>query len=63
MSTNTNKVCLRNAIHIASSSEVNTVEDGSLGPIQVSCNVVRFFHLATVLGLIEYFLAKVFKLS
>ncbi len=40
-----------------------TVGYGSLGPVRQSSVKVRFFHLATVAGLIPWRLASTFKLS
>jgi hypothetical protein len=45
-------VCRRNAMIRVSSSADSTVECGAAGPIGRSSGLVRFRHLATVLGLI-----------
>jgi hypothetical protein len=45
-------VCRRKATTIASSSIDSTVDVGSLGPVGKSATELRFFHLATVFGLI-----------
>jgi hypothetical protein len=45
-----------------SSTEVKTVERTSFGPIGASLAKERFFHLATVFGLIPYCSAKSFRL-
>jgi len=58
-----NKVCLRNATMIASSSADNTVDVGSFGPVFLSATELRFFHFATVLGLIPYRFARALRLS
>src|SRR6516162_2120164 len=47
-------VCLRKATAIASSSSAKTVERGSFGPMGASWTKDRFFHLATVLGLMPW---------
>ncbi len=47
---------------IASSSTVRTVELASFGPVGRSATVVRFFHLATVLGLMPWRLASALRL-
>ena len=47
----------------ASSSTVRTVDPASLGPVGRSETDVRFFHLATVLGLIPCRFASVLRLS
>ena len=46
-------VCLRKATITASSSMLRTVEAASLGPVGRSATDPRFFHLATVFGLIR----------
>jgi len=48
---------------IASSSIDNTVDFASLGPVGKSAVVARFFHFATVLGLIPWRRARVLRLS
>src|SRR5438128_952480 len=41
----------------------NTVEAGCFGPVDRSATELRFFHLATVFGLIPCRLARVLRLS
>jgi hypothetical protein len=53
----------RKAMITASSSTARTVDPASLGPVGRSETEVRFFHLATVLGLIPCRLASVLRLS
>ena len=48
---------------IASSSIESTVERGCLGPVRSSWTEGRFFHLATVFGLIPWRLASTLRLS
>jgi hypothetical protein len=48
------RVCRRNAPQTASCSDVSTVECGAFGPMGESWTKLRFFHLATVLGLRSY---------
>ena len=45
------------------SALVKTVDTGSWGPMGASYTVVRFFHLTTVLGVMEYLAASAFMLS
>jgi hypothetical protein len=51
-SSSVSRVCLQHATIGASSAGVNTAECGCFGPIGASLTCVRFFHFATVLGLI-----------
>ena len=62
-SSNDNSVCRRNVTQTASCSGVNTVECGTFGPMAASWTKRRFFHFATVLGLIEYRWASRFRLA
>ena len=48
---------------MASSSSESTVECGSLGPVRSSWTEGRFFHLATVFGLMPWRWARLLKLS
>src|SRR5215218_81071 len=56
-------VCLRKATIAASSSALKIVECVVLGPMAASCTVLRFFHLATVFGLMPYCPARALKLA
>ena len=56
-------VCLRKATMIASSSIESTVDFASFGPVFKSATEPRFFHLATVLGLMPYRLERLLRLS
>jgi hypothetical protein len=53
----------RKATTIASSSIDNIVDVGCLGPVGRSATERRFFHLATVFGLIPWRRARVLRLS
>jgi hypothetical protein len=48
---------------IASSSIDNTVDVGCFGPVGRSTTELRFFHLATVFGLIRWRRARVLRRS
>jgi hypothetical protein len=48
---------------MASSSTDKTVDFGSLGPVGRSLTELRFFHLATVFGLIPCRVARTLTLS
>ncbi len=56
-------VAYRNATMTASSSLDSNVDFGSLGPVLQSAVELRFFHLATVLGLMPWRVASCLKLS
>jgi hypothetical protein len=51
-SQNATSVCLRKATMMASSSSDKLVDFGSFGPVERSATEPRFFHFATVFGLI-----------
>lgn len=53
----------RNATMTASSPTDETVDFGSVGPVLRSDVDVRFFHFATVFGLIPYRLDSALRLS
>ena len=53
----------RNATTMASSSIESTVERGCLGPVRSSWPEGRFFHLATVFGLMPWCRASTLRLA
>jgi len=56
-------MCRRNATIIASSPAERTVDLGCRGPVGRSVTADRFFHLATVFGLIPWRLARALRLA
>ena len=56
-------MCLRKAKTIASSAIESTVDFASFGPVFRSATEPRFFHLATVLGLMPYRLERLLATS